>query len=769
MGGVCTCARFVERVLLFLVVLAGVAAASASAQTVSAPQSNWPGFQEGWRTGTPVDVTGEVTVLYADDFANRRAERLYFVKDKESGRVYQVRFDQQPKTSVRTGNIVHLSGRASQTQLFILADQTDSSSSTAPSNKVIVPAATSTSSDQRTLVMVANFNDASVSCSNSAINDAMFADPSGLSVNALYTNNSVGQVSLSGEVVGPFRLNANSAEACDLTAWADAADAAASANGIDVSSYARKMYVMPPNMCPGAGFGTVGGAPSAAWVFTCHLNGVYAHEVGHNLGMDHAATPTTEYGDTTDPMSFGSDALPGVNAPHRQELNWLGANDIQVVSSDGWYDVAPLALDPWVATAPRAIVIAKADTQEKYYLSYRLPQGFDNFIDSSSYTRLSIHRYKGDGSSSKTFLLAALADGESFVDDVNGITVTQTGHEATHATARIHFTNPCVPGAPSASLSPPAQSGVAGSSLTYTLSLTNHDSATCAPTVFALNGAFPTGWTGNISPASLSVGAGTTAQAAVTLTSPSGAAAGTYQAVVNANDNATSVHAASVAGAYSVTTPCVASAPSIVSSPASQGAAPGMTVTYAVTITNRDGAGCPASTLSIQALLPVGWSGAPSPSTVSLGPRKATTVMVSVTSASAATPASYSVTARTADGSQVIHAASAEMTYTVQSPADLTAPTAPTGLTVSGNQKLKRIQLAWNASTDNVGVLGYLVSRNGAIVATVTGTGWSDPAYIAGSTYAYSVSAFDAAGNISTGCNSVTITVGGGGGGSRKR
>ena len=40
--------------------------------------------------------------------------------------------------------------------------------------------------DQRTLVMLANFRDAAVSCTADAINNAMFADPTGLSVNELY-------------------------------------------------------------------------------------------------------------------------------------------------------------------------------------------------------------------------------------------------------------------------------------------------------------------------------------------------------------------------------------------------------------------------------------------------------------------------------------------------------------------------------------------------------------------------------------------------------
>jgi glucose/arabinose dehydrogenase/PKD repeat protein len=87
---------------------------------------------------------------------------------------------------------------------------------------------------------------------------------------------------------------------------------------------------------------------------------------------------------------------------------------------------------------------------------------------------------------------------------------------------------------------------------------------------------------------------------------------------------------------------------------------------------------------------------------------------------------------------------------------DTTRPTAPTGLSgtgVSGTQ----INLAWTASTDNVGVTGYRVERcqgaactNFAEVATPTGTTYSDPGRSPSTTYRYRVRAADAAGNLST-------------------
>jgi len=85
---------------------------------------------------------------------------------------------------------------------------------------------------------------------------------------------------------------------------------------------------------------------------------------------------------------------------------------------------------------------------------------------------------------------------------------------------------------------------------------------------------------------------------------------------------------------------------------------------------------------------------------------------------------------------------------------DTTAPTNPTSLRVTSLTKAKAT-LAWNASTDAVGVTGYRVYRNGAVVATVTGLTWSDSRQRTASTYY--VVAFDAAGNFSGASNSVVV------------
>jgi hypothetical protein len=94
-------------------------------------------------------------------------------------------------------------------------------------------------------------------------------------------------------------------------------------------------------------------------------------------------------------------------------------------------------------------------------------------------------------------------------------------------------------------------------------------------------------------------------------------------------------------------------------------------------------------------------------------------------------------------------------------PADTVAPTAPTGLAVSGTGP-GSIALSWHASTDNTAVVGYRLHEGTSLVATVTGTTANLTGLLAGSSHTVSVSAFDAAGNESARSATVTATAGSG-------
>ncbi len=92
-------------------------------------------------------------------------------------------------------------------------------------------------------------------------------------------------------------------------------------------------------------------------------------------------------------------------------------------------------------------------------------------------------------------------------------------------------------------------------------------------------------------------------------------------------------------------------------------------------------------------------------------------------------------------------------------PADTKAPTVPGGVTATA-VSTSQIDVGWTQSTDNVGVAGYHVRRDGAVVAIVgaTTTAFGDTGLAAGSTHAYTVDAFDGAGKTSAQSGSVSAT-----------
>ena len=72
--------------------------------------------------------------------------------------------------------------------------------------------------------------------------------------------------------------------------------------------------------------------------------------------------------------------------------------------------------------------------------------------------------------------------------------------------------------------------------------------------------------------------------------------------------------------------------------------------------------------------------------------------------------------------------------------------------------KPTRVQVSWTASSDNVGVAGYRVNRNGAQLGTSSSTTYTDSHPLRG-TNSYTVYAYDAAGNVSLPSSVSSISV----------
>ncbi len=85
-------------------------------------------------------------------------------------------------------------------------------------------------------------------------------------------------------------------------------------------------------------------------------------------------------------------------------------------------------------------------------------------------------------------------------------------------------------------------------------------------------------------------------------------------------------------------------------------------------------------------------------------------------------------------------------------PQNLSAEETPV---ISGHQ----IDLSWNASSDDTGVTAYNIFRDGIFLAEVPDTEYGDPDVLPGTSYFYTVSACDAAGNCSEQSSPVSVTI----------
>ncbi|HVY08171.1 MAG TPA: LamG-like jellyroll fold domain-containing protein [Burkholderiales bacterium] len=131
------------------------------------------------------------------------------------------------------------------------------------------------------------------------------------------------------------------------------------------------------------------------------------------------------------------------------------------------------------------------------------------------------------------------------------------------------------------------------------------------------------------------------------------------------------------------------------------------------------------------------------------------------TGLSAGASYSYRVRATDAAGNIGSYSNVAPATLTVL---DTTLPTAPTGL-FAASVTLSFIFIQWNASSDNIGVVGYRVERCTGISCAdfselaITGNlfTYSDNGIAANTDYSYRVRAFDAAGNLSAYSNTIGV------------
>jgi acid phosphatase type 7 len=115
----------------------------------------------------------------------------------------------------------------------------------------------------------------------------------------------------------------------------------------------------------------------------------------------------------------------------------------------------------------------------------------------------------------------------------------------------------------------------------------------------------------------------------------------------------------------------------------------------------------------------------------------------------------HTYTVRAFDTSSNTSAASDPVSVTTAP--DTSAPSTPTGLSATTPSSTS-VVLSWTASSDDVGVSDYVVTRDSVQLGTTATNSFTDSGLTSGATYSYQVTARDAAGNASAPSDPLAVT-----------
>ena len=608
--------RLLAAIFVCSLILSGVSAqGNATAASGNASSS---GLQSGFNQ--EVQLEGQLEIIY-QDFKDGHSRLSYSLK-RSDGTHVPLQFTKEPPTHLQTGAHVRVTGQVSSGTLVLYSGSssvtTTTTSGDATGNGITSIPVPNALGAQSTLVILVNFQDSPVQPFTTAdAYNAVFG-----TVNNFVIENSYGQTSLTGSVVGWYTIP-ESSTTCNMSQIATDAQNAATAAGTNLSLYTRYVYVFPPNSaCGWAGSSYVGGNPSQSWINDSLDAHTTDHELGHAFGLWHSHSldcgtnaavcsggTVVEYGDVLDTMGQTQKPSPHYNSFQKERLGWLNyaaSPTIQTVTASGTYAINSYET---AGSGPNALKILKSTdpttgAKTWYYLEQRQSIGFDSFFtDGTCFTCGTQNETNGilfhigtDGNGNSGDMLdmtpatptangyydQSLAVGQSFQDAAANFTVTPTAANSSGATVQITFGGSvCAAANPSVTITPSqSQSVASGTAVSFTATVADNDSSSCAAATFNLASAVPSGWTGTWNASVLSLSPGKSGSATLTVTSPVGTADGAYSVGVNATNSSTSSYSGSAAAQYVINT-----APLSINLATNQSSyLPGQTVAITVTI-----------------------------------------------------------------------------------------------------------------------------------------------------------------------------------------
>lgn len=221
----------------------------------------------------------------------------------------------------------------------------------------------------RLAVILVNFQDNPVQPWTIGYISNLYFGPQTPNVASFYAQASFGKVIWTGDVLGWYTIPYDQSAPCSLDTIRNDSEAAATAAGHDLSQYTNEQFLFPFNVnCHFSGTANWPGrdswinlspanCPQGSPTLNCQDWHTLPHELGHNLGLDHAhsliCTDMTgshvvfsstctgdELGDQFDVMGCCTPSL--FSNVDRLSLGWIPLSQLVTITQSGSYMIPPL-------------------------------------------------------------------------------------------------------------------------------------------------------------------------------------------------------------------------------------------------------------------------------------------------------------------------------------------------------------------------------------------------------------------------------------------